>query len=314
MSKSLLTYGLKLSVAGLLLYFIFSHIHPGETAAALRAASPVYVVAALFFQVLCNSVASCRWRLIMERLGFHAPRLFYLRSYFKGIFFNQGLPSSIGGDGIRILDCSRLGSAKEAFFGVFIDRIVGLAGLLLLNIAALLMSHHLLPPQVKYSLLLILAALTIGLLLLFFLRNFSFFAEGKYLGFLGSLSERYFQVYSSAGAISLQLGLSILIHLLAISAFFLNGLAVGLDFPLQVYLTLVPPVVLLTILPISLAGWGVREGAMVGFFLLVGADKTKVLALSLLSGLTMLASSLPGLVIYLTQQGKPQQKEMDAAS
>jgi hypothetical protein len=304
MNKTLLTYGLKLSVAGLLLYFIFSHIHPGETAAALRAASPVYLLAAVALQIACTTVASYRWRLIMERLGFHAPRLFYLRSYFKGIFFNQGLPSSIGGDGIRILDCSRLGSAKEAFFGVFIDRIVGLAGLLLLNIAALLMSHHLLPPQVKYSLLLILAALTVGLLLLFFLRKFAFFAEGRYLGFLGNLSERYFQVYSSPSAISLQLTLSVVVHLLAISAFFMNGRAVGLDFPFQVYLALVPPVVLLTILPISLAGWGVREGAMVGFFMLVGADKTKVLAFSLLCGLTMLASSLPGLVIYLTQAGE----------
>jgi uncharacterized protein (TIRG00374 family) len=309
MNKTLLTYGLKLSVAGLLLYFIFSHIHPGETAAALRAASPVYLLAAVALQIACTTVAAYRWRLIMERLGFHAPRVFYLRSYFKGIFFNQGLPSSIGGDGIRILDCSRLGSAKEAFFGVFIDRIVGLSGLLLLNIAALLMSHHLLPPHVKYSLLLILAALTVGLLLLFFLRRFAFFAEGRYLGFLGNLSERYFQVYSSPRAISLQLSLSVLVHLLAISAFFMNGRAVGLDFPLQVYLALVPPVVLLTILPISLAGWGVREGAMVGFFMLVGADKTKVLAFSLLCGLTMLASSLPGLVIYLTQAGEKGSKQ-----
>ncbi|MCW5200111.1 flippase-like domain-containing protein [Desulfobulbus sp. F1] len=314
MKKTLLTYGLKLSVAGLLLYFIFSHIHPGETAAALRAASPLYLLIAVAVQILCNTVASCRWRLIMERLGFHAPRLFYLRSYFKGLFFNQGLPSSIGGDGIRILDCSRIGSAKEAFFGVFIDRVVGLAGLLLLNIAALLMSHHLLPPQVEYPLLLILVALAVGLLMLFLLRKFAFFAQGKYLGFLGNLSERYFQVYSSPSAISLQLGLSVLIHLLSISAFFMNGLAVGLDFPLHVYLALVPPVVLLTILPVSLAGWGVREGAMVGFFMLVGADKTKVLAFSLLCGLTTLASSLPGLVIYLTQQGKPQAKEAEPIS
>jgi uncharacterized membrane protein YbhN (UPF0104 family) len=314
MSKSVRTYGLKLSVACLLLFFIFRSIHPGETAAALLKASPAHLMAALGFQFASNTVASCRWRLIMERLGFHAPKLFYLYSYFKGLFFNQGLPSSIGGDGIRILDCSRLGSAKEAFFGVFIDRIVGLAGLLLLNIAALLINHHLLPPEVEYPLLLILSILTIGLLLLFLLRKFALFAAGRYLGFLGSLSEHYFQVYSSPGAITLQLGLSIVIHLLSITVFFMNGQAVGLTFPFQVYLALVPPVVLLTILPVSLAGWGVREGAMVGFFLLVGADKTKVLAFSLLCGLTILLSSLPGLVIYLTQNNRPKCKQMEAVS
>lgn len=303
MSRPLLNYGLKLTVAGLLLFLIFRSINPSTTVAALASASPGFLFAALLFQLACNTVAAFRWRLIMERLGFNAPGLFYLRSFFKGIFFNQGLPSSIGGDGIRILDCARLGgSAEEAFYGVFIDRIIGLAGLLLLNIAALLMSRHLLPPQVEYPLLLILTALSSGLVLLFLLRKCAWFGVGRRLGFLGRLSERYFQVYSSCGTVSLQLSLSLLVHLLSMSAFFMTGRAVGLTFSLHIYLALVPPVILLTILPISLAGWGVREGAMVGIFLLVGADKSKVLAFSLLCGLTALASSLPGLAVYLTQK------------
>ncbi|MCW5199096.1 flippase-like domain-containing protein, partial [Desulfobulbus sp. F3] len=194
------------------------------------------------------------------------------------------------------------------------DRVIGLAGLLLLNISILSIYHHILPPAVEYSLLLILVALTAGLLLLFFLRKFSFFAAGRYLGFLGRLSERYFQVYSSPALISIQLGLSLIVHLLSMSAFFMTGQAVGLDYPFQIYLALVPPVILMTILPISLAGWGVREGAMVGFFLLVGAAKEKVLAFSLLCGITTLASSLPGLVIYLTEQGKLKQKDIKAVS
>jgi hypothetical protein len=85
------------------------------------------------------------------------------------------------------------------------------------------------------------------------------------------------------------------------TAFFVIGTTVGMNFPLQVYLVLVPPVILLTILPISLAGWGVREGAMVGFFLLIGADETMVLTFSILYGLVALVASLPGLVVYLSQ-------------
>jgi uncharacterized membrane protein YbhN (UPF0104 family) len=241
----------------------------------------------------------------MRRIGFQFPFLFSLQSFFKGVFFNQGLPSSIGGDGIRILDCARAGgSAEEAFFGVFIDRIMGLAGLLMLNIGALLLSRRLLPANVHWPLLLILCGLTVGMLLLFFLRRFPSFAAGRYLGFLGRLSERCFQVYSSLPSVSLQLGLSILVHLFSLSVFYLIGKGVGLNFPPQVYLALVPPVILLTIVPVSLAGWGVREGAMVGLFLLIGADKTKVLSMSLLCGLTALVSSLPGLAVYLTQKGR----------
>ncbi|NOX79829.1 MAG: UPF0104 family protein, partial [Deltaproteobacteria bacterium] len=82
------------------------------------------------------------------------------------------------------------------------------------------------------------------------------------------------------------------------------GVSVGLDYPLTVYLVLVPPVILLTILPISMAGWGVREGAMIGFFLLIGADRSKVLSLSILYGLLALTASLPGLLVYVSQKNR----------
>ncbi|MCI5167821.1 MAG: UPF0104 family protein, partial [Candidatus Electrothrix sp. GM3_4] len=261
---------------------------------------------ALFAQLACLTVAAYRWQLIVSRLGFKAPFAFYLGSYFKGAFFNQGLPTSIGGDGVRIYDCARVtGSAEDAFFGVFIDRVIGLAGLLLLNITALLLNRTLLPPHIYYPLLLILIALITGLLLLFFLRKFSFFTVGKYLGFLGRLSERYFQVYSSLPALTSQLGLSILIHLLSMSTFFLLGQGVGLNFSAQVYMVMVPPVILLTLLPISLAGWGIREGAMVAFFLLIGAEKSQVLTFSLLYGFVSVIASLPGLIISLRRGRTP---------
>ena len=60
-----------------------------------------------------------------------------------------------------------------------------------------------------------------------------------------------------------------------------------------------PPALVLTVIPISVAGWGVREGALIGLFSLIGADKTAVLMMSLLYGLTLIIVSLPGLVTYL---------------
>ncbi|RWX49503.1 hypothetical protein VU00_12441, partial [Candidatus Electrothrix marina] len=302
-AKTTLQYTLRLSVTGLLLFLIFRSIHPEEMLEAVTAISPGYLLLALFAQLACLTVAAYRWQLIVGRLGFKAPFSFYLGSYFKGAFFNQGLPTSIGGDGVRIYDCVKVtGSAEDAFYGVFIDRVIGLAGLLLLNIAALLLNRTLLLTHIYYPLLLILIALATGLLLLFFLRKFSFFTVGKYLGFLGRLSERYFQVYSSLPALTSQLGLSVLIHLLSMSTFFLLGQGVGLNFSAQVYLVMVPPVILLTLLPVSLAGWGVREGAMVAFFLLIGAEKSRVLTFSLLYGFVAVIASLPGFIIFLRRK------------
>ncbi len=78
----------------------------------------------------------------------------------------------------------------------------------------------------------------------------------------------------------------------------------GLSYPFFVYLVLVPPALLLTVLPVSLAGWGVREGALVGLFVLIGAPRATVLTCSLLYGFNNLVASLPGLVVYLRQRGK----------
>jgi hypothetical protein len=305
MLKKNLQYSLKFLITGLLLFLIFHSIQPEKVLKAVATSSPAYLLAALLSQLTSFTIAAYRWQLIVKRLGFNAPFPFYLASYFKGAFFNQGLPTSIGGDGVRIYDCAQLtGSAEEAFYGVFIDRIIGLAGLLLLNIIALLLNNSLLPTQVYYPLLLTLIALVTGLLLLFFLRNFSFFTVGKYLGFLGRLSDRYFQVHSSLPALFSQISLSLLIHLLSMTTFFFLGQGIGLPFSVQIYLVMIPPVILLTLLPISLAGWGLREGAMVAFFLLIGAEKSQILTLSLLYGLVLLVASLPG-VIVLIRNNKP---------
>jgi uncharacterized protein (TIRG00374 family) len=93
-------YGLKIFVAGILFVLIFRSVDSTSTAAAMATASPAYLLAAVLFQISCNTVAATRWRLIMKQLGFQQSASFYLKSYFKGVFFNQGLPTSIGGDGI----------------------------------------------------------------------------------------------------------------------------------------------------------------------------------------------------------------------
>jgi len=304
-AKRSVNYLVKLTISALLLYLISRNVDLQATLVAAAGIPVVVLATALAFQLASNFAASGRWYLIMNKIGITGSFSFYLRSFFKGAFFNQGLPTSIGGDGLRILDSTRIASMKEdAVFGVFIDRIVGLAGLLLLNIIALLINHTLLPPQVYVPLMTILILLFGGLVSLFFIEKIPFFTAENFLGYMGRLSRRYRQVYSSLSAVLLQTGLSMLTHLFSMTTFFILGNAVGLRYPLQVYLVLVPPVVLLTILPVSLAGWGVREGAMIGFFLLIGADKAAVLSFSILYGLLNLVASLPGFFVYLGQRNR----------
>ena len=80
---------------------------------------------------------------------------------------------------------------------------------------------------------------------------------------------------------------------------FTLAMGLGLEITLANCLLLFPPVLLIQTLPISVAGWGVREGAMVAMFALVGVPAEGVLAMSILFGLVLIIMSLPGLWFWL---------------
>lgn len=263
------------------------------------------IAAALIVQVLSQTVAAYRWSLIMAMLKFQHAFGFYLRSYFKGSLFNQVLPTSIGGDAFRVAEVSAHGGLiREAFYGVFIDRIVGLVGLLLLNLLANSLQSNLLPYEVFMAINLILGLALFGLFILMAVHKFHFFNRHKVTRPFYQLSERFRFIYKTPKRISQQLGLSILIHLLSMIAIFGIGHSVGINEPLVNYLVIIPPAILLTILPISFAGWGVREGALVVLFMMIGIDEAQVIAMSILYGLLLIVSALPGVYFYLTSQHK----------
>ena len=263
------------------------------------------LAAALLVQILSQTIAAYRWSLIMGALKFNHPFGFYFRSYFKGSLFNQILPTSIGGDAYRIAEVSAHGGlVKEAFYGVFIDRIVGLVGLLLLNLFANSFEFNLMPYEVFMTINIILITALFGLFVLMAIHKFHYFKRYKLTRLFYELSERFRFIYKTPKRISQQLGLSILIHLLSMVAIFGIGHSLGINEPLITYLVVIPPAILLTILPISFAGWGIREGALIALFMMIGVDEHLVLAMSLLYGIILILSALPGLFFYLTSQHK----------
>jgi uncharacterized protein (TIRG00374 family) len=293
---------IKILVSLGLLALIAYHVDLGEVLGIISHSNPWLLLPALLLQIASFLLAAFRWFLIMHALDFDARLPFFVRSYLKGTFFNQALPTSIGGDALRVLEAGRLGRGKrEAFYGVFIDRIVGLLGLLILNLAAVSYRPMLLQvrPEIHYIIVGIAVLGILGVIVLSLLGKLHWLSRNRITRLLFDLSNRVRAVYHSFGATSEQLALSVLIHLLSMLAIFLVGLSVGLDYGLMVYLVIVPPVILLTIIPISLAGWGVREGGMMALFTLVGAQRATVLSMSVLYGLLLIVASMPGMYYFL---------------
>lgn len=300
---------LKILITVAILFVIARSIDLSTVMSVVQNMQPKYLILALAMQLISAVLASYRWFLIMQRLKFGLSPLFYLKSYLKGSFFNQALPGGIGGDAYRVLECSAHGSGrKAAFYGVLLDRILGLIGLLLLNLLANLAYPDLLPTAIFH----ILNSISLGgiaaVIMFALLGKIDKLAKFKFTRHLHEISADMRRVYHDPQAIGLHSILSILIHFVSMLAIYFIGTGVGLNYGLLTFLVLVPPVILLTIAPISLAGWGVREGGMIGLFLLIGADKALVLSMSVLYGLVLLAASLPGLYLFLVSKQKSEQK------
>ncbi|SIN73564.1 hypothetical protein SAMN05443662_0376 [Sulfurivirga caldicuralii] len=291
----------KILLSLLILAFLFHEVDMGAALKTMKQANPLLLAAALGVQLLSQTVAAWRWTLIMRKLGFEHDLGFYLRSYFKGTLFNQLLPTSIGGDAYRVAEVHAHGAPlKEAFYAIFIDRIVGLVGLLLLNLFAILWApHDLYPTIILYTILAVILGTLVGFVLLLWLHRYSPLYRWRFTRLFAELSERFWRVYHQPRDLLVQLGLSLLTHLLGMLVLFGIGHAVGINEPIGIYLALTPIAILLTILPITFAGWGVRESTLIGLFMLIGTPEPKVLAMSLLYGIILVFAALPGVVFYL---------------
>lgn len=299
-SGSLRRVAVRLVVTAILFWLIFRTIDVQELLATYRDIVPRLLMLGIVFQLLSTTLAAYRWYLVMRPLGYEQEFGFYLKSYFKGSFFNQSLPTSIGGDAIRVLDVARLGERKrDAFVGVFIDRVLGLVGLLLLNLVVSLFNPSLLPQGLFLTIILLISLGLVGFIALYLLRHWQLLTRWRLTRFFYKISQHLSLVLSTPKESLRQLFLSVAIHFLSMMAIFLIGRSVELNYNLITYLVVVPPAILLTLVPVSLAGWGIREGALIGLFALVGAEKVTVLSMSILYGIVLIVASLPGLLVYI---------------
>jgi len=293
-----LKFLLRLAITAAILTVILRAIDIKQVLQILQHAQLSLLVLAILLQFGSTAVSAYRWQIIMQNLGFGQTFSVYWQSYFKGMFFNQGLPTSIGGDAVRVLDVAAHGFRKrDVLYGVMVDRAVGLGALMLLSLLAYLLKPDLLPMQVYRPMLMLIVTGLTGFLGLLIVGKMQWLNSLPKLLFLKIISDRLYLIFRTKRL--LLITLSLLIPFLALLGFFATGWALGLRYDLMIYFAIVPVAIILTIIPVSIAGWGVREGALVGLFSLIGANKAIVLTMSLLYGLTLIIVSLPGLFTFL---------------
>lgn len=258
-----------------------------------------------FLLILAGTIiAAYRWYCVMSVLDFKGSFGFYLKSYFMGVFFNQLLPSSIGGDAYRVLDVARLGYRKrDAFVGVLIDRGLGILGIFIVNIIFNNMLPGLLPEPIYNMLNIVSAVGILGFIVFVFIHKINILSRFKYFALVIRPSADLYKVLNTPFRLIYQLCLTTLVHILTFAGVYFIALSIGVKLSVSAFMVIMPPVILLTIIPISLAGWGIREGAMAGLFGFAGVSKELAISMSIIYGFTYILQGIVGLVLWIKSKG-----------
>ena len=299
---------------GILAWLVFHLNGPAIVAAFLRL-DPFAFVLALAIIFAQYSIGAYRWRLIAAAAGSILPFRQALRLIAMGQFFGQLLPSSVGGDAVRAFGAGRqgLGLARAAAT-VLMDRGLGFLALLVMIFATAPLASPHLPTGAAQVLVYVvpLAGLAGAVLCLVLSGPMSRFLERwPRLEPFGRIARDISGLLRSGGRGIAAFALSFGIHALTALSLLVLSHGLGLNIAYLDLLIFVPPVILIMALPISIAGWGVREGAMVVGLGLVGVAPAEALALSILWALAILAASSTGAAAWLFRP-RPEQQPMGA--
>ena len=294
----------KLSVSAILIYALTSKIGGKTIIENIKALNPFIFLFAVFLYILASYLSSRRWRLLIPH-SLETKKLFSL--YMIGSFFNTCMPGIIGGDAVKAYylhnelklsesqkKANELPHSTIAIASVFMDRYVGLFSLMVIGMIALPFTmKYLTDMRLKWFLPVVFAALLSGSAVILKYRI------GKGIKFLSAIYD-YFRLYSLKRGLLFKAFLySLVIQFTGI--FSIYGLSLGLSMNISFlsFLIFVPIIVLISTIPVSISGIGIREGAFVLLLGQIGVSSAAAVSLSLLWFLSFVFASMLGLLEYL---------------
>jgi hypothetical protein len=322
--KKLFQTGIKFAISAALIVWILQGVDLEEIFDMIGAANVFILLFAFLFKLSGYLISAIRWRILLRAQGADATIPFLISSYWVGFFFNNILPSSIGGDVVRIYDSWRAGAERAtALTIVFVDRFLGVLALMLITLVMLLIPSQL-TSGLPLSWLAVLLGL-IGMVVLCWLifvtpRSLSDLVSRFQISFLQKINATLikiataFEVFQQKkGALIKGLLLSLALQVNVILYHYIVAVSLHLDVPFYSYFITIPVITLITTLPISINGIGVRENLFIFFFAMFSVPKTEAFAYSLLLyGILLIQGLIGGLVYALRREGTMKMQQQPA--
>jgi uncharacterized membrane protein YbhN (UPF0104 family) len=257
-------------------------------------------------------IGAVRWHRLLHGADVPAPPYDTARAYAIGVFSNNFLPTAFGGDAARALIVGRSGKPlMRSSTTVVADRLSALVCLVLVGWLLLGLDPGAVPGELAGGLALVTAAVAAGALVLFLAAR-SRLARPLLPSFvkpLGSEAVAVLRGYAADRRLLLEvllLGIGYQV-LIVCSVWFLSK-AIAVDVPLALLAVVLPIVLVVTLVPISIAGFGLREGAFVVLLSRAGVESADAALLSLLTVAALAIASLPGgVALMLRSKGRAHQ-------
>jgi uncharacterized membrane protein YbhN (UPF0104 family) len=292
-----------------LLWYVAAKFELAQGLSGLRNISGSWLFATFvlyYFQLL---VAGLRFREFLQVMGAATSLLRSIDATLIGYFFSQTFISFVGGDAMRVYRISQHATPFAlAAKAVVLDRASGFAGQVLLIVLTLPFALPLIQDgRMRLSLVLIVgAAFALALCLIIASRLPASLRKMRPLEAIADVSGRVLRRIVTPKGAAAFFGYSLIINMLNVLIFFTIARGLNLAIGIQDCLVLLPPVFFMSMLPISISGWGVREGAAILALSLVGIPATEALAVSVAFGLGLILISLPGGALWVvTRRPRP---------
>ncbi len=314
LTRSILLWTLKIVVSAGLLYFLLSQVDLARLAQQARSASPTWLAGALGLYLLMIFISAWRWKLLLHAQHVEVPFSLLTNSFLVATFFNNFLPSNIGGDVIRIGDTARHARSKTlATTVVLVDRGVGVIGLVFVAALGATLAARAngvigpIGPGLLWAALALGLAVALPLLLLpHAVRRMLHPLRAIHQEWVG---ERIEKLVAALGkfrdapqALLACFGGAILVQAVLVGFYAAVAHAIGVNVSVAHLATLIPLSFVVQMMPLSVNGLGVREWVFGAYFTQIGLPLESALALSFIGAVLIMLFSTSGAVVYLSRR------------
>jgi uncharacterized protein (TIRG00374 family) len=311
--KSALIYGLRFVLTAAMIAWLTTQVDLRSVAAVVAEANMLWLVAGVLVNLLSIVCAAWRWQQLLAGMGVSFPLLQLLRLVLAGAFFNMFLPSSVGGDLMKMaLIAPDLERREAAISSVLMDRVVGLAVTIAVGMAAVM----LLPSVWDDAGLLI----SLGLALLVFALGAASMFSRRLVDLAGRLAPGFIwrrlgptvvRVHASLlmaahrpDVLLRATGISVLRQIAICASVYCAGQAFALPLGPIAYFATVPIAIAITALPIAINGLGLQDNALIFLLGFVGLTAAQALSLSIFLHAMRNGIGLVGGVVFALTRGQ----------